>query len=97
MVHELDVSVGKLVKSLSDKKMLENTIIVFSSDNGGPADGFNQNAASNWPLKGVACLSFYCTRIEFYHLSFIRLTGKKYTLGRWCPSCRLNMVAFDPA
>nr|CAH0102563.1 unnamed protein product [Daphnia galeata] len=53
MVHELDLSVGKIVKSLGDNNMLENTIIVFSTDNGGPAAGFNQNAASNWPLKGV--------------------------------------------
>ncbi|KAK4017979.1 hypothetical protein OUZ56_000052 [Daphnia magna] len=53
MVHELDVSVGKIVKALGDKNMLQNTVIVFSSDNGGPAAGFNQNAASNWPLKGV--------------------------------------------
>lgn len=39
MVHEMDLSVGKLVKALSDKNMLENSIIVFSSDNGGPAAG----------------------------------------------------------
>lgn len=54
MVHELDLSVGKIVKSLGDNNMLENTIIVFSTDNGGPAAGLNQNAASNWPLKGVS-------------------------------------------
>ena len=34
--------------------MLENSVIVFTTDNGGPAAGFNQNAASNWPLKGVS-------------------------------------------
>lgn len=33
--------------------MLENSIIVFTTDNGGPAEGFNFNAASNWPLRGV--------------------------------------------
>ena len=59
MVHELDLSVGMIVKSLGDNNMLENTIIVFSTDNGGPAAGFNQNAASNWPLKGVAYFPFF--------------------------------------
>lgn len=58
MVHELDHSVGRLVKALKEKNMLENTIIVFSSDNGGPAAGFNANAASNWPLKGVSSPQF---------------------------------------
>ena len=53
MVHELDQSVGRIVLALKKKHMLENCIIVFSTDNGGPAAGFNQNAASNWPLKGV--------------------------------------------
>jgi arylsulfatase B len=33
--------------------MLKNSIIVFSTDNGGPAAGFNLNAASNFPLRGV--------------------------------------------
>ncbi|KAK2715585.1 hypothetical protein QYM36_010237 [Artemia franciscana] len=53
MVYELDLSIGRVVKKLSQKNLLKDTIIVFSSDNGGPAAGFNQNAASNWPLKGV--------------------------------------------
>jgi arylsulfatase B len=53
MVHELDKSVGRIVQALKDRDMLQNSIIVFSTDNGGPAAGFNQNAASNWPLKGV--------------------------------------------
>ena len=33
--------------------MLQDSIIVFTTDNGGPAAGFNLNYASNWPLKGV--------------------------------------------
>lgn len=49
----MDESVGQVVQALDKAKMLENTIIVFSTDNGGPAAGFNINAASNWPLKGV--------------------------------------------
>lgn len=53
MVSKMDDSVGELVKALKKKDMLSNTIIVFSTDNGGPAEGFNLNAASNWPLRGV--------------------------------------------
>ncbi|XP_065206165.1 arylsulfatase B-like [Planococcus citri] len=53
MVWKLDESVGKVVQALADKNMLEDTIIIFTTDNGGPAAGFNQNQASNWPLRGV--------------------------------------------
>nr|XP_022913475.1 arylsulfatase I [Onthophagus taurus] len=53
MMVELDKSVGEVITSLSKKNMLQNSIIIFSTDNGGPAAGFNLNAASNFPLKGV--------------------------------------------
>ncbi|KAK3753405.1 hypothetical protein QZH41_018354, partial [Actinostola sp. cb2023] len=33
--------------------MYNNTIIVFTTDNGGAANGFNMNSASNYPLRGV--------------------------------------------
>ena len=53
MVYEIDQSVGRLVKALEDQSMLEDTIIVFSSDNGAAPDGLNGNAGSNWPLRGA--------------------------------------------
>lgn len=53
MLHHLDQSVGAIVEALSKAGILEKSIIVFSTDNGGPAEGFNLNAASNYPLKGV--------------------------------------------
>jgi len=53
MVSKLDDSVGTIVAGLASKDMLKNSIIVFTTDNGGPAAGFNHNAASNWPLRGV--------------------------------------------
>jgi arylsulfatase B len=53
MLHELDQCVGEVVAALGDRGMLNNSIIIFSTDNGGPAAGFNLNAASNWPLRGV--------------------------------------------
>ena len=54
MASKLDDSVGGVVEALSANGMLSNSIIIFTTDNGGPAEGFNLNAASNWPLKGVS-------------------------------------------
>ena len=53
MLYKLDESVGKVTKALQENGMLKNSIIVFTTDNGGPAAGFDRNHASNWPLKGV--------------------------------------------
>ncbi|CAG0923783.1 unnamed protein product, partial [Notodromas monacha] len=53
MVAKLDESVGRVVEALAQKNMLNNTILIFSTDNGGAAAGFNYNAGSNWPLRGV--------------------------------------------
>ena len=53
MLSALDDSVGKIVSQLERSNMLKDSIIIFSTDNGGPAAGFNSNAASNWPLRGV--------------------------------------------
>jgi len=53
MMSALDDSVGNVTHALHQHGMLNNTIIIFSTDNGGPADGFNFNDASNWPLRCV--------------------------------------------
>ena len=68
MLYKLDESVGKVVAALKDSEMLDNSVIVFTTDNGGPAAGFNQNAASNWPLKGVS-------KIENLELCKIEIKG----------------------
>jgi arylsulfatase A-like enzyme len=51
MVSAVDESMGEITKALSEKGMLEDSIIFFSSDNGGPAAGFDKNQACNWPLR----------------------------------------------
>ena len=61
MLAKLDESVGAVVTTLKERGMMENSIIIFTSDNGGPAGGFDQNAASNWPLRGVStAVSLFC-------------------------------------
>jgi arylsulfatase B len=53
MVSLLDKSVGKVVESLKKKNMMDNTIILFYSDNGAPTVGMHSNQGSNYPFKGV--------------------------------------------
>ncbi|ESO90112.1 hypothetical protein LOTGIDRAFT_206748 [Lottia gigantea] len=53
MVSALDDAVGAIVDALSEEGMLSNSIIVFTTDNGGPSNGFDGNAASNYPLRGL--------------------------------------------
>jgi arylsulfatase len=55
-VHRMDKAIGDLVNGLKDRGVLENTLILFMSDNGGNAesgpkgrtDGDPTLAASNW-------------------------------------------------
>ncbi|MCF8715623.1 sulfatase-like hydrolase/transferase [Joostella atrarenae] len=49
MVHRLDLNVGKIVKSIEEEKLAENTVIVFISDNGGPV---KTNGSINAPYNG---------------------------------------------
>lgn len=54
MMSSLDQSVGQTVKALSDKAMLNNTIILLYSDNGAPTLGIYSNGGSNYPFRGVS-------------------------------------------
>ena len=49
MVYRLDVNVGRIMKTLREEGLSENTLVAFISDNGGPVD---QNASINAPLNG---------------------------------------------
>ncbi|XP_045446680.1 arylsulfatase B-like [Melitaea cinxia] len=52
MITYLDESVGKIVKALANKGILEDTIIVFASDNGAPTEGIFNNWGVNLPFRG---------------------------------------------
>jgi len=52
MVDALDSAIGEVIQSLKEKGMLDNTLIVFTSDNGGIAE------ADNRPLRSIKGDSF---------------------------------------
>lgn len=52
MMSKLDESVGKVISALSERKMLDNSIVLFYSDNGAPTQGIHSNAGSNYPFRG---------------------------------------------
>jgi len=53
MVDRMDQNIGKLIKAISDRGELDNTMILFLSDNGACQEvlytGFNWNPAYAWP------------------------------------------------
>ncbi len=49
MVSAVDDGVGRVLEALADEGVLEDTILVFMSDNGGPTAA---NASDNRPLRG---------------------------------------------
>lgn len=58
MVSLLDKSVGSVVAALREKRMLQNSIILFMSDNGAQTEGIHANHGSNFPLRGV-CITYF--------------------------------------
>uniref|UniRef100_A0A182SM48 Sulfatase N-terminal domain-containing protein n=1 Tax=Anopheles maculatus TaxID=74869 RepID=A0A182SM48_9DIPT len=52
MMSKLDDSVGAVYDSLKVNRMLDNSIIVFLSDNGGVTRGMHSNTGSNYPFRG---------------------------------------------
>lgn len=51
MVSFLDDTIGQLVAALRQRAMYDSTLVVFSSDNGGPIK-LSESAASNHPYRG---------------------------------------------
>eukprot|EP00913_Durusdinium_trenchii_P014136 g13268.t1 len=51
MIMIMDEVVGNITKALQHKNMWKDTLMIFSSDNGGPVR-LAENAANNWPLRG---------------------------------------------
>ena len=52
MVGALDGAILNISETLKSESMWNNTILIFSSDNGAPASHFNSSAMTNYPLRG---------------------------------------------
>lgn len=50
MTSSLDKACGKLINVLEEQNLRDNTLIIFTNDNGGPTDA---NSADNYPLNGT--------------------------------------------
>lgn len=53
IIMRLDESVGEVVNTLNEEKILNDTVIVFMSDNGAMTTGYYENFGSNWPSRGL--------------------------------------------
>lgn len=60
MVSKLDEGIGRVVDALRLADMLENSVILFFSDNGAPIRGEHNNSGSNYPFRGVNNVLFFC-------------------------------------
>ena len=53
MLAAMDAGIGQTMETLAEEKMLENTLVIFFSDNGGPTmTGTTINGSNNAPLRG---------------------------------------------
>ncbi len=51
MIHSLDENVGRIMESLEELKLAENTILIFASDNGGNHYADTPQKTNNAPLR----------------------------------------------
>ena len=54
MVTALDAALGRIVQTLNETKLMDNTLIVFTTDNGGNVLA----GGNNFPLRGSKVLDF---------------------------------------
>merc|ERR1711892_799910 len=97
MVLDMDLAIADIVKTLKDKDLYNDTIIVFTSDNGGAIS----HGASNYPLRGTKGTLFEggTKAITFVHgpkiLSQKRIVSNNLVhITHWMPTI-LSMAGYQ--
>ncbi|XP_020614372.1 AP2/ERF domain-containing protein PFD0985w-like [Orbicella faveolata] len=78
MVASLDESVGNITKALKRSGLYDNSVLVFTTDNGGAPRGFNWNQGCNYPFKGGKDTFWEggVRGVGFVHSNLIRKKGR---------------------
>lgn len=78
MVSALDESVRQIVTTLKRKGLYDNSIIIFTTDNGAAAGGLDSSAGSNFPLRGAKNTLWEggVRGVGFVHSPLIKERGK---------------------
>lgn len=79
LIEHLDYNIGRVYEALEKNGQLENTLILFASDNGGQADA----GANNQPFRGAK---------EDMYEGGIRVAGGCYWKGKIRPAVSDNFV-----
>eukprot|EP00051_Salpingoeca_urceolata_P017179 m.232547 g.232547 ORF g.232547 m.232547 type:complete len:501 (+) comp18884_c0_seq1:111-1613(+) len=102
MASAVDSSVGNITDKLRAKGLWDNTLIVFSSDNGGPALVGGPSFANNFPLRGskgddfeggVRAGAFVTGGLVPAHRRGTQVEHSIHIADWWVTFCRLAGVA----
>lgn len=66
MIHRLDIEIGRVIDHLRDSKMLDNTMVLFVSDNG--ACPFDRTKGRGLPLRPWDPKSYWCYSPGWAHV-----------------------------
>jgi arylsulfatase len=66
MVHRLDIEIGRVIEHLRENKMLDNTLVLFISDNG--ACPFDRTKGRGLPLRPWDPKSYWCYSTGWAHV-----------------------------